>query len=180
MSEEIKQKTIEELRAELTEKERLFCHQYIIDWNGARSARVAGYSVNCCKEIASEIIRKPHIKNYIKLILPAHQEEKLRKANENKAKNIGHIYIIKLIGTHYYKIGKTLNGGKQRLQLMQTGIPLDLELCFDEVFSGYDKKEKHLHNKFKEYWVRGEWFVFSDHTLREVINYLKLLNHGEN
>jgi len=83
-----KQYTIEELRIKLTEKERLFCHQYIIDWNGARSAREAGYSENTCKEIACENLTKPHITQYINFIKNNIEEEagisKLRIVNELK------------------------------------------------------------------------------------------------
>jgi len=86
MSDEVKQYTLEELKAKLTEKERLFCHQYIIDWNGARSARTAGYSENTCSEIAYENLRKPHLKQYIDLIKNNLEEEsgisKLRNLKE--------------------------------------------------------------------------------------------------
>ena len=86
MPDDIKQYTLEELKAKLTEKERLFCHQYIIDWNGARSARTAGYSENTCCEIAFENLRKPHIKQYIDFIKNNLEEEsgisKLRNLQE--------------------------------------------------------------------------------------------------
>ena len=62
------QYTREELEAKLTGKEKRFCEEYVIDWNGARSARVAGYSENSAKEIASENLTKPNIKQYIELI----------------------------------------------------------------------------------------------------------------
>lgn len=85
MSEQ-KQYTLEELKAELTEKQRIFCHEYIIDWNGGRAARVAGYSENTCYEIASENLRKPQIKQYIDLIKNNWEEEsgisKLRNLKE--------------------------------------------------------------------------------------------------
>jgi len=57
-----------ELLKKLTEKEHSFCHQYIIDWNGARSARDAGYSEDSAREIASENLTKPHIQQYIEFI----------------------------------------------------------------------------------------------------------------
>jgi len=86
MAEEVKQKTIDELRAYLTEKERLFCHQYIIDWNGARSARAAGYSEDSAKQIAYENLTKPYLKQYIELIKNNFEEEsgisKLRNLQE--------------------------------------------------------------------------------------------------
>jgi phage terminase small subunit len=60
--------TLEELQKKLTEKERIFCHEYIIDWNGARSARKAGYSADSAKEIAHATLTKVHIKQYIDFI----------------------------------------------------------------------------------------------------------------
>ena len=52
----------------LTEKERIFSHEYVFDWNGARAARAAGYSEKSAKEIAYENLTKPHIAAYIKHI----------------------------------------------------------------------------------------------------------------
>ena len=53
--------TLKELKKKLTEKEKNFCHEYVIDWNGARAARVAGYSEKTCTEIASQNLIKLHI-----------------------------------------------------------------------------------------------------------------------
>lgn len=52
----------------LTEKEEAFCQQYLIDFNGARSARAAGYSENTAKEIAAENLTKPHIRARIQAL----------------------------------------------------------------------------------------------------------------
>jgi len=86
MSDEVKQYTLEELKVKLTEKERVFCHQYIIDWNGARSARQAGYSEDTAKEIASQNLTKSHIQQYIAFIKNNLEEEagisKLRNLQE--------------------------------------------------------------------------------------------------
>lgn len=68
MAEESKIYTREELIDKLTQKERIFCHEYVVDWNGSRSARAAKYSENTCAEIACENLRKPHIKQYIEFI----------------------------------------------------------------------------------------------------------------
>lgn len=62
------QYTREELEKKLTGKEKRFCEEYVIDWNGARSARDAGYSENTCYAIASENLTKPYIKQYIEII----------------------------------------------------------------------------------------------------------------
>lgn len=55
----------EEKKKELTEKEEAFCQSYLIDFNGARAARAAGYSVDTAKEIACENLTKPHIQDRI-------------------------------------------------------------------------------------------------------------------
>lgn len=67
MSEE-KKYTKEELLKKLTGKEKKFCHEYVIDWNGARAARAAGYSENSARHIADQNLSKLHIKQYIAYI----------------------------------------------------------------------------------------------------------------
>lgn len=51
---------------ELTEKQRIFCNEYILDWNGTRAAIKAGYSEKTANVIASENLTKPYIQAYIK------------------------------------------------------------------------------------------------------------------
>jgi phage terminase small subunit len=49
-------------KIELTEKEEAFCNAYLIDFNGAKAARMAGYSESSAKEIASQNLTKLHIR----------------------------------------------------------------------------------------------------------------------
>lgn len=65
---ESKNYTLKELKKKLTPKERIFCHEYIIDWNGARAARKAGYSEKGANVQASHILAKIHIQQYIDFI----------------------------------------------------------------------------------------------------------------
>jgi len=85
MAEE-KQYTFEELKKKLTNKERIFCHEYIVDWNGAKAARLAGYSEKTVYVTACENLTKPHIKQYINYIKNNLEEEsgisKLRNLKE--------------------------------------------------------------------------------------------------
>lgn len=78
--------TLDELKKKLTDKERIFCHEYIIDWNGARAARVAGYSEDSAKDIAYQNSTKLYIKQYIEFIKDDIEKEagitKLRQLNE--------------------------------------------------------------------------------------------------
>lgn len=49
----------------LTDKQRRFCEEYVIDWNATRAAKVAGYSENTAQQIGSENLLKPVIQDYI-------------------------------------------------------------------------------------------------------------------
>lgn len=52
----------------LTDKQRVFCEQYVIDWNGTRAAIHAGYSEKSARGIASENLLKPLVSEYIEHI----------------------------------------------------------------------------------------------------------------
>lgn len=53
---------------QLTPKEELFANRYIVDFNGAAAARDVGYSEHSAKEIAAELLTKPHVQRRIKEI----------------------------------------------------------------------------------------------------------------
>jgi len=52
----------------LTDKQKRFCEEYVIDWNATRAAIVAGYSEHSAKEIGCENLTKPYIAEYIEHI----------------------------------------------------------------------------------------------------------------
>jgi phage terminase small subunit len=49
------------MRPKLTPKQKRFCQEYIIDFNGTQAAIRAGYSKKTASELAYEYLRKPHI-----------------------------------------------------------------------------------------------------------------------
>ena len=49
----------------LTDKQRRFCEEYVIDWNATRAAIAAGYSEKTAQVIGSENLSKPIISEYI-------------------------------------------------------------------------------------------------------------------
>lgn len=55
----------------LTPRQELFISEYLIDGNGARAARSAGYSENSARQIATENLSKP----YIQAAIAAKQQE---------------------------------------------------------------------------------------------------------
>lgn len=52
--------------AKLTAKQQRFCDEYLIDLDGTKAAIRAGYSKKTAGVIASENLKKPNIKEYIK------------------------------------------------------------------------------------------------------------------
>lgn len=53
----------------LNEKQKKFCEEYIIDFNGTQAAINAGYSKKTAYSIASENLRKPEVQAYIKELI---------------------------------------------------------------------------------------------------------------
>lgn len=51
--------------ADLNDQQERFCHEYIVDLNGTQAAIRAGYSENSARQIASENLSKPHIRQRI-------------------------------------------------------------------------------------------------------------------
>lgn len=49
----------------LTPKQKIFCEEYVLDWNATRAAKVAGYSEKTAQVIGHENLTKPIIKEYI-------------------------------------------------------------------------------------------------------------------
>jgi phage terminase small subunit len=45
----------------LTEQQKRFVEEYLIDMNGARAARAAGYSESAARETASRLLKKPEV-----------------------------------------------------------------------------------------------------------------------
>lgn len=62
---------------ELTEKQKRFCNEYLIDLNATQAAIRAGYSEKTANRIASENLSKLDIQNYIKEL-----QEGIRKRNK--------------------------------------------------------------------------------------------------
>lgn len=50
----------------LTEKQKIFCREYIYDWNATRAAKVAGYSEHTAGAMGFENLQKPEIQAEVK------------------------------------------------------------------------------------------------------------------
>lgn len=52
----------------MTDKQLLFCEEYLKDFNATQAAIRAGYSAKTAYSIANENLKKPEIRNYIELM----------------------------------------------------------------------------------------------------------------
>lgn len=76
----------------LTPKQRIFCHEYVLDWNATRAAKAAGYSEKTAEVIGHENLRKPYLKAYINHI----QEDLAKLAGISKLTMINELQKIAL------------------------------------------------------------------------------------
>ena len=53
-------------KRELTLKQKQFCHEYLVDFNGAQAAIRAGYSKRSARSIAQENLTKPDVQDYLR------------------------------------------------------------------------------------------------------------------
>lgn len=66
----------------MTEKQKRFCDEYLIDCNATQAAIRAGYSERTAYSIGQENLRKPEIKTYIDATLARLQAENVADAQE--------------------------------------------------------------------------------------------------
>lgn len=65
-------------KKKLTDKQKMFCKEYLIDFNGTQAAIRAGYSKKTANRIATENLSKPVIAEYVR-----QQKEKRNARVEN-------------------------------------------------------------------------------------------------
>lgn len=68
--------------ARMTEKQKRFCEEYLIDLNATQAAIRAGYSERTAKETGCENLTKPNIQEYINKKLEEIQSDKTADAQE--------------------------------------------------------------------------------------------------
>ena len=90
----------------LTEKQKRFCDEYLVDLNGTQAAIRAGYSEKTARTIAAENLTKPNIRKYIdermqekEKELIADQDEVLKYlTNVLRGKSQSEIVVVENIG----------------------------------------------------------------------------------
>lgn len=68
----------------LTPKQRIFCHEYVREWNATKAAAKAGYSAKNAHKIGSSNLQKQYIRDYIAYI----QKDLAKLSGVSALKNI--------------------------------------------------------------------------------------------
>jgi phage terminase small subunit len=68
--------------AKMTEKQRRFCEEYLVDANATQAAIRAGYSAKTAQAIGAENLTKPVIKNFIRERMEAKQSKLIADQDE--------------------------------------------------------------------------------------------------
>lgn len=107
--------------------------------------------------------------------LTPQQEAFLNKLNK-KTKKIGKGFIYLLESNGYYKLGRASNL-QSRLNSIQVGNPMPVRLL-SRAYSFYpEKDEKVMHQMFKDFKVRGEWYKLPKPLVSSII--LDFYNHNK-
>ncbi len=78
------------------------------------------------------------------------------------------IYVIKAMGTNFYKIGFTGGSVQQRYKAISANCPLELTIfCTME---GGHTTEKELHRKLMAFHVRNEWFSLTTDEVHSLLD----------
>lgn len=89
---------------------------------------------------------------------------------------MGHVYLINMVDTNFYKIGHTTRDVEVRLNELRTGNPQPLELVKFYETDNYQKLETWLHRRYRPNKKEGEWFEFDENVIYDFINECKTLD----
>ncbi len=123
----------------LNEKQKQFCNEFIIDFNGTQAAIRAGYSKKTAYSMASENLRKPEVQAYLKELIE----------NRNKRTGIMQDEVVK-------KIIDVVEVCMQRIKYKdKNGEPVEKMLDVNGANKGLDMLMRHtggynLDNKQKQ------------------------------
>lgn len=70
------------MNMKMTNKQKRFCDEYLIDMNATQSAIRAGYSPKTAKVIGNENLSKPYVKAYIEKRLKEKEDELIASQDE--------------------------------------------------------------------------------------------------
>lgn len=90
----------------------------------------------------------------------------------------GYIYLIQVVGTDKFKIGRAINV-PNRLRALQTGSPLKIRYVYHAYVKNANLCEMELHNKFSNQREIGEWFTLTPEDIKSCILLMRLAQLSE-
>lgn len=88
----------------------------------------------------------------------------------------GHVYLLHMVGTDYYKVGYTFRGITQRITALQTGCPSRI-VCVRKAWVVSPKRwERKIHKALADFRAEGEWFKLPAWRLEILIEGFRQLN----
>ena len=97
----------------MTERQKRFCEEYLIDCNGTQAAIRAGYSEKTATKIAAENLTKPDIREYI--------DEKLAEMSSQRTADAREVmeYLTSVMrGEHKEQVLRLVGNGTQKIDSM--------------------------------------------------------------
>jgi len=162
--------------AKLTNKQRAFIDEYLLDFNATRAARKAGYSEKTAYSIGSRLLRKPYIVEEINRRLANGRDRRTSKKNKPN-----HIYLIREDAYGLVKIG-IANNPMSRLSNLQVSCPQNITLIAVLEVENARIYEAELHSRYRDKHYRGEWFRLLDEDIEDILkewkNYLQSIENS--
>lgn len=145
--------------AKLTDKQRLFIQEYLVDLNGAQAAIRAGYSKRTANRLASENLRKPHIQAAL---------EKAMKERESRLEVTQDMVLRQLAKIAFHDIKDVVMWGEDGRVKIKAADKVDgtvLQEVSESVNeSGWTKKVK-LNDRMKALELLGKHLgMFTDNV----------------
>lgn len=126
--------------AKLTEKQRRFVEEYLIDLNATQAAIRAGYSVKTAAVIGAENLIKPNISNEISKAM-AERSKRTGVTADRVIEELAKIGFINISDVVDLKTGKVLSEAqKEDLACIQSVKVKETEFGKDREVKFYDKK----------------------------------------
>lgn len=97
----------------MTDKQKRFCDEYLIDCNATQAAIRAGYSVKTAYAIGDENLKKPEIREYIDERL-----EQLRNEKTADAREVMEYLTSVMRGEHKEQVLRLVGNGTQKIDSM--------------------------------------------------------------
>jgi len=130
----------------LTFKQELFCSEYCIDYNATRAAIKAGYSERTACSIGSENLRKPEIKERIKIL----------QSNLSETSGISALRVLNEHKKIAFSSASDLREGWISLKRFDS-LSEEQKSCIQEISTKSDKRYEKGVDGEPGTWVDEEW-----------------------